>query len=75
MVTSSRSGLLASNYNLHKSNSTYFTDFEAGRLELLISMVGHGIDNLRKELAKEGRESLTVNLGGVSCNFKREIKT
>ena len=74
IITSSRSPFLECDYNLHKSNSTYFSDFDVGRLELLVSLCGHGIDQTRKELAKESKEGFATMLGGVSCNFKREIK-
>ena len=74
MITSSRSGFLECDYNLHKSNSTYFSDFDVGRLELLVSLCGYGIDQTKRELAKEGTEHFATALGGVSCNFKREIK-
>ena len=74
IITSSRSPFLECDYNLHKSNSTYFSDFDVGRLELLVSLCGHGIDQTRKELAKDSKEGFATMLGGVSCNFKREIK-
>ena len=74
MITSSRSGFYECDYNLHKSNSTYFSDFDVGRLELLVSLCTNGIERTRKELSKEGPEPFTVMLGAVSCNFKREIK-
>ncbi len=45
-----------------------------GRLELLVSLCGYGIDQTRKELAKESKEGFATMLGGVSCNFRREIK-
>lgn len=55
-----------------------------GRLELLVSLCSHGIEETRKELAleeKEGRGEgamakgrLEVRLGGVSCQFRKEIK-
>ncbi|KAL2036802.1 hypothetical protein N7G274_010460 [Stereocaulon virgatum] len=74
LITSSRSGFLECDYNLHKSNSTYFSDFDVGRLELLVSLCGYGIDQTRKDLAKEGNERFATALGGVSCNFRKEIK-
>ena len=74
VITSSRSPFLECDYNLHKSNSTYFSDFDVGRLELLVSLCGYGIDQTRKELAKESKDGFATMLGGVSCNFKREIK-
>lgn len=84
LITSSRSGFLECDYNLHKSNSTYFSDFDVGRLELLVSLCSHGIEKTRKELAleeKEGRGDgamgkgrFDIRLGGVSCQFRKEIK-
>lgn len=76
MITSSRSGVLECDYNLHKSNSTYFSDFDVARLELLVSLAGSGIDQTRKELAEEmgTKDMFGIMLGGVSCNFRREIK-
>ena len=64
-------------YNLHKSNSIYFSDFDVGRLRLLVGLVGHGIDVTRQELAKEmpqEKGGFAIALGGVACNFRREIK-
>ena len=74
MITSSRSGFLECDYNLHKSNSTYFSDFDVGRLELLVSLCGLGMDRTKKELAEESNESFGIRLAGVSFNFKKEIK-
>ncbi len=74
MITSSRSGPLECDYNLHKSNSTYFSDFDIGRLELMVSLCSRGMAVTSKELAKEGKESFNIVLAGVSCNFRREIK-
>jgi hypothetical protein len=39
-----------------------------------VSLCGYGIDQTSKELAKEGNERFATALGGVSCNFKKEIK-
>ncbi|KAL9634528.1 MAG: hypothetical protein Q9164_004035 [Protoblastenia rupestris] len=77
MITASRSGPLECDYNLHKSNSTYFSDFDVGRLQLLVSLIGHGLNSTRNELAKEmpkEKAGFSIMLGGVACNFRREIK-
>ncbi|CAF9914012.1 MAG: hypothetical protein ALECFALPRED_009206 [Alectoria fallacina] len=84
LITSSRSGFLECDYNLHKSNSTYFSDFDVGRLELLVSLCTHGIEETRKELALEekdgrgegamGKGRFEIRLGAVSCQFRKEIK-
>ncbi|CAD6589235.1 MAG: hypothetical protein ASARMPREDX12_003701 [Alectoria sarmentosa] len=76
MISSSRSGFLECDYNLHKSNSTYFSDFDVARVATLVSLCGNGIDITRKELAKElgTKDRFGIALGGVSCDFRREIK-
>ena len=57
-------------WNMHKSNSTYFSDFDAARCHLVTWVGGRGLTNLRKELGS----SVNVHLGGVQCNFRKEIK-
>lgn len=74
MIINSRSGFLECDYNLHKSNSTYFSDFDVGRLQLLVSLCTHGLEKTRQELAKDAKAPFSIVLGGVSCNFRREIK-
>lgn len=70
MVHSSRNILLDCDYNLHKSNSTYFQDSDISRLNLLVYLVGRGMRRAGAELGS----TVSIMLGGVSCNFKREIK-
>ena len=70
MIVSSRNILLDCDYNFHKSNSTYFQDFDVARLNLLVYLVGRGMQRTGKELGG----TVSLMLGGVSCNFKREIK-
>ncbi|KAL9097641.1 MAG: hypothetical protein Q9163_006331 [Psora crenata] len=77
MITSTRASPLECDYNFHKSNSTYLSDLDVGRLHLLVSLMGHGIDITRQELAKEmpqEKGGFYMALGGVACNFRREIK-
>lgn len=71
-VTSSRAPLLETDYNLHKSNSTYFSDMDASRSHLFTAVIRNAI---RKDSAakKEGSRHI-VALGGISCLFKKEIK-
>ncbi|MCJ1462272.1 hypothetical protein MMC07_000872 [Pseudocyphellaria aurata] len=70
MIISSRVNLLDCDYNLHKSNSTYFVDFDMSRVHLWVSHLAPGIINTSKELGLP----VNIHLGGVSCNFKKEIK-
>ena len=86
MVTS-RTPLLETDYNLHKSNSTYFTDLDISRTALVTRLYSPGVGNVSKELdqeflaasKKEGkpaprRKPISIVLGSVYCTFKREIK-
>ena len=72
MKIDSRVPLLDCDYNLHKSNSTYFTDFDVARLHLLVCLVSSGMVKTGTELGKGAR--VGIALGAVSCNFRREIK-
>lgn len=62
-------------YNLHKSNSTYFSDLDEARTalvtKLLLPALGSG-DQTLKKLGHTGRVS--VILGAVHCSFHREIR-
>lgn len=62
-------------YNLHKSNSTYFSDLDVSRTALVTKLYIKGCGILNKKLTKEGkgRGPLAVILGSVYTNFKREI--
>ncbi|KAF2128966.1 hypothetical protein P153DRAFT_341349 [Dothidotthia symphoricarpi CBS 119687] len=87
VITSSRTTLLETDYNLHKSNSTYFSDMDISRTHLFTALIRNGIKkNSRlygaKKTALNGAIGATegtrgghlIALGGVSCLFKREIK-
>jgi hypothetical protein len=83
VVTSTRAPLLETDYNLHKSNSTYFSDMDISRTNLFTAIIRNGIKkNSRLYGAKKSstaeatqgtRGSHMVALGGISCLFKREI--
>ena len=73
-------------YNLHKSNSTYFSDMDISRTHLFTAIIRNGIKkNSRLYGAKKSAVSGAVGatqgsrgkhmiaLGGISCLFKREI--
>lgn len=86
--TSSRTPLLETDYNLHKSNSTYFSDMDISRAHLFTAILRNGI---RKPLsarrpvvptaaimgATDGTRASprahVIALGGICCNFKKEI--
>ncbi|OAL01819.1 hypothetical protein IQ06DRAFT_292630 [Phaeosphaeriaceae sp. SRC1lsM3a] len=86
IISSTRAPLLETDYNLHKSNSTYFSDMDISRTQLFTAIIRNGIKkNSRlygaKKSAVAGAIGATegtrgrhlIALGGVSCLFKREI--
>ncbi|KAI9792960.1 MAG: hypothetical protein M1816_001282 [Peltula sp. TS41687] len=75
IITSTYAPLLECDYNLHKSNSTYFSDLDISRMHLLSCLLSRGITKPRppkNDAEPQGR--ISIILGGVSCSFRREIK-
>ncbi|KAA8651886.1 hypothetical protein EYZ11_009909 [Aspergillus tanneri] len=83
----SRAPILETDYNFHKSNSTYFSDLDVARTALATRLYSPGSSIVSKELdaeflaasRREGkpappRKSIYIALGSVYCAFKREIK-
>ncbi|EED17174.1 conserved hypothetical protein [Talaromyces stipitatus ATCC 10500] len=76
IITKTKVPILEGDFNLHKSNSTYFTDLDSSRSILLSFLVFHGMSKTHKELAAEGKNGvMTVMLGSTYTHFKREIPT
>lgn len=82
VITSSHAPLWECDYNLHKSNSTYFSDLDVTRSHLVCALLQPGLDKMhhnqreRLVLDKEGhavKGAWGIMLGGVMCSFKREI--
>lgn len=67
--------MMECDYNIHKSNSTYFSDVDVSRCHLISILCAPGIPAYKKRRAS-GEESAPFNiaLGGVACFFHREIK-
>jgi hypothetical protein len=71
VVTASYTPLLDIDYNLHKSNSTFFNDLDDNRTELLLALFK---DVVKPSDNREGRLAPKMfNLGGTSCIFKKAI--
>lgn len=79
----SRTPLLETDYNIHKSNSTYFSDLDISRTALVSRIYSPGMSVVSKELDKELASNdskpkkklpMYIALGSVYCSFKREIK-
>ena len=60
-------------YNIHKSNSTYFGDLDIARSHLVAHICRRGMVQVREEL-KADKGGFGLGLGGVHCSFRREIK-
>ncbi|CAK7206982.1 hypothetical protein SEUCBS139899_009789 [Sporothrix eucalyptigena] len=82
-ITRSRTSLMETDYNFHKSNSTYFADLDASRTHLVMYLLGPGVAALGQnqknkivlspETGKPMPGSLGVGLGAVFCSFRKEI--
>ncbi|KAF2728193.1 hypothetical protein EJ04DRAFT_504474 [Polyplosphaeria fusca] len=88
IVTSTRTSIFETDYNLHKSNSTYFSDMDISRAHLFSAIIRNSMrNNARKHGGDRGAEAIQMDggsgdaakgkhivaLGGISCLFKREI--
>jgi hypothetical protein len=79
-IQPSRAPLMECDYNMHKSNSTYFSDLDTTRSYLVCCLVHTGIQKLQKNpglvILPDGTPAKgrwLIMLGGVACSFKREI--
>ncbi|KAH1315441.1 hypothetical protein KXW65_009443 [Aspergillus fumigatus] len=74
-ITSTYAPLFECDYNMHKSNSTYFTDLDASRSYLLSALCYDGLVTVDRELAAEGKKGmLAAIIGSVTTSFKKEIR-
>jgi len=79
-ITSSYNAITECDYNLHKSNSTYFADLDAARSSLVGALLRKSLARLNRgdmtglpEAAKTVKGSYIIALGGVACTFRKEI--
>jgi hypothetical protein len=64
-------------YNMHKSNSTYFADMDMSRTHLFSAIVRRAIRKTAQHMPRSSNNTggaHMIALGGLACNFKREIK-
>ncbi|KAH6891430.1 hypothetical protein B0T10DRAFT_485270 [Thelonectria olida] len=83
MITPSHTPLLEIDYNLHKSNSTYFADLDVARAHLVTFLARAATEDLARNVetkivldpktGKPIKGPIGVMLGAVACSFKREI--
>ncbi len=73
---------METDYNLHKSNSTYFADLDVARTHLLSCLLRRGMHRARfgppdQSLPAAGTPAVagafSIHLGGVACNFRAAI--
>ncbi|KAH7203122.1 ClpP/crotonase-like domain-containing protein [Fusarium redolens] len=67
-ISATRSPALECDYNLHKSNSTYFTDMDMSRGNFSLVLFGRAFNPL------PGPTHFTMILGGTTCTWRKEIK-
>ena len=81
-ITTARNTLLETDYNMHKSNSTYFADLDVSRSHLVTHLLAPGLpiigDNRKNQLVRDKSGKLIegsfgIGLGAVFCSFRREI--
>ncbi|KAI4862005.1 capsule polysaccharide biosynthesis protein [Hypoxylon rubiginosum] len=85
VITPSHVSILEVDYNIHKSNSTYFADLDVSRSHLVTHLFARGcqaIANNAKtklvmdpsDLTKPAKGKFGVMLGAVHCSFKKELQ-
>ncbi|KAK7744559.1 hypothetical protein SLS53_003444 [Cytospora paraplurivora] len=81
-ISSTYTSLLETDYNLHKSNSTYFADLDVSRSHCISHLLRDGMraiaDNANTKVVvtqdgKVARGGMGIGLGGVFCSFRREV--
>lgn len=77
VVTNSLSPLMEMDFNLHKSNSTYYSDVDIARTNLICTLFNRGIEHARftspaKSKARDDAP-LSAMLASASCIFKQQI--
>ncbi|SPO06721.1 uncharacterized protein DNG_09415 [Cephalotrichum gorgonifer] len=83
VISESFVSLLETDYNIHKSNSTYFADLDVSRTHLLSYICGAGFravsSNLTNQIVLDPttkqppKGSFGIMLGSVHCSFHKEI--
>lgn len=81
-ITSTYNSLLETDYNLHKSNATYFTDLDIARTQCVTFLLRDGLNAIsanaktKAAVTPDGtvaKGGMGIGLGGVFCSFKKEV--
>ncbi|KAI1496344.1 capsule polysaccharide biosynthesis protein [Biscogniauxia marginata] len=85
VVSESHVSLLEVDYNIHKSNSTYFSDLDVSRSHLVSHLFARGCHALThnhttklvvdpSDPSRPAKGKFGVMLGAVHCSFKKELQ-
>ncbi|CZT18806.1 uncharacterized protein RCC_04650 [Ramularia collo-cygni] len=81
LVTESYNTPYDCDYNIHKSNSTYFADLDVSRAHHVSAIIRTGLARLNAgdqdglpDSTKQAKGSYVVALGAVNCYFQRQIE-
>lgn len=81
-ITSSYASLLETDYNLHKSNSTYFADLDVARTQCVTHLLKPGMEAISRNATthvvrdKAGavvKGGMGIGFGAVFCSFRKEV--
>lgn len=81
-ISSTYTSLLETDYNLHKSNSTYFSDLDVSRSHCISHLLKPGMQAISANAVtqcvrdKQGniiKGGMGIGLGAVFCSFRKEI--
>ncbi|KAK2615351.1 hypothetical protein N8I77_002113 [Diaporthe amygdali] len=81
-ITSTYNSIFETDYNLHKSNSTYFMDLDISRSQLVTYLLADGLKAIsanaktKAAVTPDGtvaKGGMGIGLGGVFCSFKKEV--
>ncbi|CAN8105901.1 unnamed protein product [Discula destructiva] len=81
-ITTSYASLLETDYNLHKSNSTYFADLDVARTHCVSHLFKPGMEalsaNAKTQVVRDPagavvKGGMGIGFGAVFCSFRREV--
>lgn len=83
LITTTRNWPGECDYNIHKSNSTYFADMDIARAHLVSCLLKNWLRGTSRpsnpstpvpdNLKLNGSKRVSIALGAVSCHFRKEI--
>lgn len=87
LITTSTAQLMEIDFNIHKTNSSYFADLDVARAHLVCTLFSRAIEQMRggteawaavtgsiSSSSKKRQPMFGLALGAVSCSFRRELR-